>query len=171
MIGDYFCDDEVADGKGTYLQRNNGNMVLVFPWMIKLLMERALTWNVTMATWSLSSHEVENVEANSRWHMPRKGMVKINVHGCFFDNPLPNGNVSGIGAVIRNSREPFGRVFELWSHDMGLGSTEPRYMAVHEADIELVVLNGEEAPVAEVEDEEASVDANGDRVEVIEYMD
>lgn len=67
--------------------------------------------------------------------------------------------------------EPFGRVFELWSHDMGLGSTEPRYMAVHEADIELVVLNGEEAPVAEVEDEEASVDANGDRVEVIEYMD
>lgn len=54
---------------------------------------------------------------------------------------------------------------------MGLGSTEPRYMAVHEADIELVVLNGEEAPVAEVEDEEASVDANGDRVEVIEYMD
>ncbi|XP_017259020.1 uncharacterized protein LOC108228049 isoform X2 [Daucus carota subsp. sativus] len=58
MIGDYFCDDEVADGKGTYLQRNNGNMVLVFPWMIKLLMERALTWNVTMATWSLSSHAI-----------------------------------------------------------------------------------------------------------------
>lgn len=61
--------------------------------------------------------EVENVEANSRWHMPRKGMVKINVHGCFFDNPLPNGNVSGIGAVIRNSR---GKIVRMLSGSLGI---------------------------------------------------
>ncbi|XP_063950518.1 uncharacterized protein LOC108228049 isoform X3 [Daucus carota subsp. sativus] len=39
--------------------------------MIKLLMERALTWNVTMATWSLSSHGIGAVIRNSRGKIVR----------------------------------------------------------------------------------------------------
>lgn len=48
--------------------------------------------------------EAEAVEALPRWRMPRRGKMKINVHGCFFVEALPNGNVTGIGVVIRNSR-------------------------------------------------------------------
>ena len=56
--------------------------------------------------------QVENVEALPRWSLPRRGMVKINVHGCFFVEALPNGNVTGIGVVIRNSR---GRILRMLS--------------------------------------------------------
>lgn len=229
--------------------------------------------------------EVENVDVNPRWRMPKQGWIKINVHACFYENPLPNGNVSGIGAVARNSRgkilrmlagsvgirnrrvndyqallegckrafaeeweyyilecdhldsfwewrnssiegahpdhadvvqqlnqrhadrnfrmeptlcdpsanvlatylvehgaqnykgmvvisEPFGRVFELWSRDMGLGSVEPIFMAVHEAYINPVVIN-EDAGIMEEENGGLSVNVNaeGERVEVIEILD
>ncbi|KAK1400943.1 hypothetical protein POM88_000548 [Heracleum sosnowskyi] len=46
-------------------------------------------------------YAMENV--NIRWEMPRKGFVKINVCGYFSDQPLENGNRSGIGVVIRSS--------------------------------------------------------------------
>lgn len=217
---------------------------------------------------------VENVGANVRWRMPRKGMVKINVHGCFYDASLPNGNVSGIGAVIRNSRgkilrmlsgslgiqhrrineyhamlegckrafiedwehfnlesdhldsfwewrnstlegvhpdhtyivqqlnqrgadrnfqmeptlcdpntnelatyfahhgahnykvmviiaQPFGRIFEIWSSDMGLGPADQRYMAIHEADLVPEVVDGEAKQVLVVEDDQAEAYAAG----------
>ena len=61
--------------------------------------------------------EVEPVDASSRWRMPRRGMVKINVHGCFFAEALPNGNVSGIGVVIRNSR---GKILRMLSSSLGI---------------------------------------------------
>lgn len=31
--------------------------------------------------------------------------------------------------------QPFGRVFEIWNHDMGLGPVEPQFMAVNEEDV------------------------------------
>ena len=65
--------------------------------------------------------EVENVDANPRWIMPRPGIVNINVHGCFFVNALPNGNVSGIGVVIRNYR---GKIIRMLSGSLGI--TNPR---------------------------------------------
>ncbi|KAL1808729.1 hypothetical protein ACET3Z_025719 [Daucus carota] len=50
--------------------------------------------------------------------------------------------------------EPFGRVFELWSLDMGLGSVELRYIAIHEADLNAeVVIEADEVP--KVADEQA----------------
>lgn len=52
----------------------------------------------------LCMEEVVAVDANVRWIMPRKDKVKINVHGCFFEVPLPNGNRTGIGLVVRNSK-------------------------------------------------------------------
>lgn len=39
-----------------------------------------------------------------RWRMPTFGAVKVNVHGFFSDEPLQNGNRSGIGIVIRDHR-------------------------------------------------------------------
>ncbi|KAL1826350.1 hypothetical protein ACET3Z_004762 [Daucus carota] len=63
--------------------------------------------------------EVENVGVNSRWRMPRRGMVKINVHGCFFVDPLPNGIISGIGVVVRNSR---GRNVRMLSGSLGIAN-------------------------------------------------
>ncbi|KAL1803804.1 hypothetical protein ACET3Z_032451 [Daucus carota] len=44
--------------------------------------------------------EVENVDANPRWIMPRPGIVKINVHGCFFVNTLPNGHARGVQTYV-----------------------------------------------------------------------
>lgn len=227
--------------------------------------------------------KVENVDANPRWIMPRPGIVKINVHGCFFVNTLPNGNVSGIGVVIRNYRgkiirmlsgslgitnprineyqamlegckrayvekmehfvlecnhvdsfwewrnsslegvhpdhaeivqqlnqrnadrnfhmevrlcetnanalaiylahhgaehykqivimaQPFGQVFELWNRDMGLGSVDPQFMAVHEEDVVPAVVDDGEQAVPEVDDG-AQMLAGEEMVEVIEILD
>ena len=227
--------------------------------------------------------EVENVDVNPRWTMPRPGFVKINIHGCFFVNALPNGNVTEIGIVIRNSRgriirmlsgslgctnprinefhamlegckrayaekmehfvlesdhvdsfwewrnsslegahpdhadivqqlnqrnadrnfhmevrlcetnanalaiyvahhgaehyknmviiaQPFGRVFELWNRDMGFGSAEPQYMAVHEDDLIPAVDNGDDNAEPEVEDGDQMM-AGEEMVEVIEILD
>ncbi|KAL1809788.1 hypothetical protein ACET3Z_026778 [Daucus carota] len=59
--------------------------------------------------------------------------------------------------------QPFGRVMELWSLDMGLGPVEPRFIAVHEHELNPVVVNGEDDP-AEVEDhaEEDAAQGGGD---------
>ncbi|KAL1833169.1 hypothetical protein ACET3Z_002820 [Daucus carota] len=195
---------------------------------------------------------VENVDANPRWRMPRRGMVKINVHGCFLNEPLPNGNISGIRAFIRNSRgkilrmlfgsleiqnqrqnefqafleggahpnhadlvqqlnqrktdpnfnmeptlcdtnanglaifldhhgaqnyksmvviaQPFGEIFELWSRDMGLGSADPRFMAVNEEDILPVVDNNGEDAALELVDG-GLMNAEDEMVEVIAIDD
>lgn len=60
---------------------------------------------------------VEAVGANARWRMPNKGMLKISVHGSFFAAAFPNGNVSGIGVVVRNSR---GRILKMLSGSLGI---------------------------------------------------
>ena len=64
------------------------------------------------------------VEALPRWRMPDQGTVKINVHGCFFVEALPNSNVTGIGVVIRNS---IGRILRMLS-----GSLEIQNRRVNE---------------------------------------
>ncbi|KAL1823966.1 hypothetical protein ACET3Z_010744 [Daucus carota] len=61
--------------------------------------------------------------------------------------------------------QPFGRVFELWNRDMGLGSAEPRFMAVHEEDLVPAVVNGDEKAEPEVEDGEQMM-AGEEMVEV-----
>lgn len=38
------------------------------------------------------------------WEFPKKGFVKINVHATILQQPLPNGNNSGIGIVIRDDQ-------------------------------------------------------------------
>lgn len=215
--------------------------------------------------------------------MPRRVMVKINVHGCFLNEPLPNGNISGIGAVIRNSRgrilrmlsgsleiqnqrqnefqallegckiaytenweqfylesdhfeafwewrnsilegahpdhadwvqqlnqrkadpnfnieptlcdananglaiflahhgaqnykamvviaRPFGEIFEIWSRDMGLGSADPRFLAVNEEDLLPAVDNNGDGAAPEVVDG-GLMNEEGEMVEVIEIED
>lgn len=37
------------------------------------------------------------------WELPLEEFVKVNVFRVFCDNPLPNGNTSGLGIVVRNS--------------------------------------------------------------------
>ena len=61
--------------------------------------------------------EFEPVDALPKWVMPRRGKVKINVHGHFFAAALPNGNVSGIGVVVRNSR---GKILRMLSGSLGI---------------------------------------------------
>ncbi|KAL1818355.1 hypothetical protein ACET3Z_013224 [Daucus carota] len=48
--------------------------------------------------------------------------------------------------------QPFGRVRELWSLDMGLGPVGPPFDAVHEEDMVPAVLNGEDDQEPEVEE-------------------
>lgn len=66
------------------------------------------------------------------WKLPKKGTVKVNVHAVYYDKPLGNGNNSGLGVVVRNSKGQImimvsgsiqimnKRVNELWSMLMGL---------------------------------------------------
>ncbi|WOG81936.1 hypothetical protein DCAR_0101094 [Daucus carota subsp. sativus] len=66
------------------------------------------------------------------WSLPSIGFVKINVHAVYYDPPLPNGNTTGIGVVIRDD-EGFilailtgslghinQRANELWAIQLGL---------------------------------------------------
>ncbi|KAL1826324.1 hypothetical protein ACET3Z_004736 [Daucus carota] len=77
--------------------------------------------------------------------------------------------------------QPFGRVFEIWNDDMGLGLADARFMAVNEEDVGPAVVN--EAEVIEQEamaDEEAQeqvqggvaqVNVDGEPVEVVEIAE
>lgn len=51
------------------------------------------------------------VDAGVRWSLPKLDYIKINVHGIFFNEPLPNGNNSGIGIVFRDDRGTTVRMF------------------------------------------------------------
>ncbi|KAK1360350.1 hypothetical protein POM88_044824 [Heracleum sosnowskyi] len=42
------------------------------------------------------------VDAGVQWTMPPQGVIKINAHGFFSDQPFENGNISGIGFVFRD---------------------------------------------------------------------
>ncbi|KAK1403674.1 hypothetical protein POM88_003279 [Heracleum sosnowskyi] len=56
--------------------------------------------------------EEGNVNVNARWIMPPKGVIKINVHSFFSEQRLPNGNLSGIGVVCRNSMGDILRILD-----------------------------------------------------------
>lgn len=76
------------------------------------------------------SHKEYNMEVG--WELPEEGVVKANVHAVFYNSPLPNGNNSGVGVVIRNSEADIlamvsgsiqnvnKRANELWSMLYGL---------------------------------------------------
>ncbi|KAK1388088.1 hypothetical protein POM88_016266 [Heracleum sosnowskyi] len=44
------------------------------------------------------------VDAGIHWTLPKEYFIKINVHSFYLDDPLLNGNRSGIGIVFRNDR-------------------------------------------------------------------
>lgn len=48
--------------------------------------------------------EEGHVNVNTRWVLPKRGVIKCNVHSFFTEKPLENGNRSGIGVVFRNSK-------------------------------------------------------------------
>ncbi|KAL1819308.1 hypothetical protein ACET3Z_014177 [Daucus carota] len=66
------------------------------------------------------------------WELPKKGFVKVNVFGIYCNQQLPNGNMSGLGIVVRDSNGDIllmvsgslkiinKRVNELWALLMGL---------------------------------------------------
>lgn len=68
------------------------------------------------------------------WDFPKHGFVKINVHAITLQHPLPNGNNSGIGVVLRNHEGKLLKIVsgsinnltargcELWAMFVGLRS-------------------------------------------------
>ena len=73
--------------------------------------------------------------------------------------------------------QPFGRVFELWSLDMGLGPVDQQFMVVHEADLIPEVVNEVEVQEAAEEDDLQAVGEGGmalagdEQHEIIEILD
>ncbi|KAK1379691.1 hypothetical protein POM88_021602 [Heracleum sosnowskyi] len=51
------------------------------------------------------------MDARVLWTLPKDDFTKINVHGFYPDEPLPNGNRSGIGIVFRNDKGTIVRMF------------------------------------------------------------
>ncbi|KAL1822528.1 hypothetical protein ACET3Z_009306 [Daucus carota] len=64
--------------------------------------------------------------------------------------------------------QPFGRVPELWSLDMGLGPVGPGFVAVHEDELIPAVENGDEVQEPVVEEGDNDMLAEADGVEIIE---
>lgn len=60
---------------------------------------------------------VELVDAGVLWRMPRDGFIKINVHACFYEKPLPNGNRTCIGYVIQTDG---GRIVRMIAGSLGI---------------------------------------------------
>lgn len=56
-------------------------------------------------------------QVNALWRLPTQGRVKINVHSYFYEIPLPNGNVSGLGVIIRNHR---GKILRMGAGSLGI---------------------------------------------------
>ncbi|KAL1820697.1 hypothetical protein ACET3Z_015566 [Daucus carota] len=66
------------------------------------------------------------------WKLPKKGWVKVNVYGVYYEKPLGNGSRSGLGVVVRNENGDIivmvsgtlnilnERVNQLWAILMGL---------------------------------------------------
>ncbi|WOG81917.1 hypothetical protein DCAR_0101073 [Daucus carota subsp. sativus] len=80
---------------------------------------------------------MEAVEALPRWRVPGRGTVKINVHGCFFAQALPNGNITGIRVVIRNNR---GRILRMLSSSLKIQNRRVNeYYAILEGFLEGVL--------------------------------
>ncbi|KAK1377024.1 hypothetical protein POM88_033217 [Heracleum sosnowskyi] len=56
-----------------------------------------------ISSWAVSKANIM-VDAGILWTLPKQHFIKINVHSFFTNDPLPNGNRSGIGIVFRNDR-------------------------------------------------------------------
>lgn len=52
-----------------------------------------------------------------RWTLPKIDYIKVNVHGIFFEEPLPNGNRSGIGILFRDDR---GTIVRMYAGSLGI---------------------------------------------------
>lgn len=50
--------------------------------------------------------------------MPTYGGVKLNIHGFFSEDALPNRNHSGIGVIIRNYK---GKIVRMYYGSLGIG--------------------------------------------------
>ncbi|KAK1372963.1 hypothetical protein POM88_029156 [Heracleum sosnowskyi] len=57
------------------------------------------------------------VDVGIHWTLPKDDFIKINVHGVFFDEPLPNRNRSGIGIVFRYYR---GAIVRMYAGSLGI---------------------------------------------------
>ncbi|KAL1823429.1 hypothetical protein ACET3Z_010207 [Daucus carota] len=74
--------------------------------------------------------------------------------------------------------QPFGRVFEIWNHDMGLGPVEPRFLVVNEDEVGPGAVNDAEIiEQAGMEDDDAQdqaqegdelLNVDGEPIEVVE---
>lgn len=60
---------------------------------------------------------MNNVDAGVQWTMPPQGVVKINAHGFFSEQPLANGNRTGIGFVFRDHA---GRIVRMVGGSLGI---------------------------------------------------
>lgn len=57
------------------------------------------------------------INVNPGWELPRKGVFKVNVHGHFAGLRLPNGNLTGIGVVVRDYR---GKIVRMLAGSLGI---------------------------------------------------
>ncbi|KAL1826858.1 hypothetical protein ACET3Z_005270 [Daucus carota] len=134
--------------------------------------------------------DVEPVDAAPRWRMPRRGMLNQKKADINFDmeTTLCDHDANELASYHANHgahnykvmvfiAQPFGRVFELWSLDMGLGPMEPQFMAVNEADLGPEVVNEGEVHEDDENEEMAVAGAGGlalageEEHEVIELLD
>ncbi|KAK1386586.1 hypothetical protein POM88_014764 [Heracleum sosnowskyi] len=76
------------------------------------------------------------VDVGILWTLPNDDFIKINVHGYYSEEPLPNGNHTGIGIVFRDDRGPIvqletdhGRAYWGWKH-FGIDGARPEHRYV-----------------------------------------
>lgn len=55
------------------------------------------------------------MDAGILWTLPKKGFIKANVHAIYYEDPLPNGNSSGIRVVFRDDR---GTILKMYAGTM-----------------------------------------------------
>lgn len=60
---------------------------------------------------------MNNMDAEVQWTMPPQGIIKINAHWFFSEQPLANGNRTGIGFVFRDDT---GRIIRMVGGSVGI---------------------------------------------------
>ncbi|KAL1818411.1 hypothetical protein ACET3Z_013280 [Daucus carota] len=67
----------------------------------------------------------------SSWVPPRRNFVKVNVRASTIADPLPNGNINGVGILARNNRMEY--LWGLMGPMKDIGFLELQLWAIHKA--------------------------------------
>ncbi|KAK1372699.1 hypothetical protein POM88_028892 [Heracleum sosnowskyi] len=100
---DVVCSRKKVGGIGIFSLKRR-NIALLAKWWWRHMTEPDSLWNKILTS---MYEDIDLMIREHHWTLPFPGAVKVNVHGATPFIPFLNGNLNGIGLIIRNSEGEF----------------------------------------------------------------